>query len=368
MTPEPPKQALDPANLPWRRSPAELAGAIERWAQTVVAPDAAVSDLDAPTGSGMSSETILFTLTGSGVATSYVARLEPDHRAYPVFPAYDLELQQACMQLVAAHTTVPVPRCPWYEPDAGWLGTPFLMMERIDGSAPADIPPYTMTGWLFDMPVEQRAVLQRNVLATMAELHTVRADTVDLSFLDRPEHGTDALGQHLGYQRWYYDWAREGVHYPLIERAFAWLDDRRPTDVGPTVLNWGDARIGNILFRGTQPVAVLDWEMAALGPPEIDVAWVIWMHRFFQDLAERYGGPGLPGFLEPADVAATYAECAGRPVADLEWFTVFAALRHAIITVRTSGRTIAFGQADLPADVDDLVSFRSVLEGMLTSE
>jgi aminoglycoside phosphotransferase (APT) family kinase protein len=357
---------MDPQDLPWRRAPHELAGALEAWARAVVLPGATVTDLAAPEGSGMSSETILFTIVDDGGAGErYVARLEPDDRAYPVFPAYDLALQQRCMQLVAAHTSVPAPSTPWYEPDPSWLGSPFLVMNRIDGSAPADIPPYTMTGWLFDMTPAQRAEVQHNVVTTIAELHTLRADTADLAFLDRPEHGPDALAQHVGYQRWYYDWARDGVRYPLIERAFAWLDERRPADVGPTVLNWGDARIGNMLFRGTTPVAVLDWEMAALGPAEIDVAWVIWMHRFFQDLAERYGGTGLPGFLEPADVAATYAEASGRAVGDLQWYTVFAALRHAVITVRTSMRTISFGQAELPADVDDLVSFRNVLEAML---
>ena len=52
---------------------------------------------------------------------------------------------------------------------------------------------------------------------------------------------------------------------PLIERTFAALDKTRPHE-GPTVLNWGDSRIGNMMFHDFAPVAVLDWEMAALGP------------------------------------------------------------------------------------------------------
>jgi aminoglycoside phosphotransferase (APT) family kinase protein len=357
--------AIDPNELPWRRSPGEFASSLERWARAVVAPDVTVTDLAAPEGSGMSSETLLFTLCRSdGTSDRYVARLQPDPRAYPVFPSYDLELQQRCMQLVGEHTDAPVPSTPWYEPDPSWLGAPFLVMDRVDGRAPADIPPYTMVGWLFDMTPERRAQLQRNVLATMAQLHRLQPGAVDLAFLDRPEHGADALTQHIEYQRWYYDWAREGVRYPLIERAFAWLDARRPQP-GETVLNWGDARIGNILFRDVEPVAVVDWEMAALGPAEIDVAWVIWMHRFFQGLALRYGSPGLPGFLEPAEVAETYTALSGRAVGDLEWFTVFAALRHAIITVRTTLRTVTFGLAELPADVDDVITFRADLEEMV---
>ena len=340
--------------------------ALEGWLGAQVGSVVTVSELQVPPTSGMSSETILFSLEHAGETTGrYVARLAPDPRSHPVFPEYDLALQQRCMQLVAAYTNAPVPRTPWFEDDASWLGTPFLVMNRIDGAAPADIPPYTMTGWLFEMDSPARAELQHNVVATIAELHRLRPEVTDLTFLDRPAHGKTALDQHLGYQRWYYDWARDDVRYPLIERTFDWLDDHHPTDVGPTVLNWGDARIGNVLFDGVRPVAVLDWEMAALGPAEVDVAWVIWMHRFFQRLAERYGGHGLPGFLEAVDVVATYEACSGQPVRDLQWFTVLAALRHAVITVRTSMRTVAFGHSTLPADVDDLITFRADLEDLI---
>ena len=74
----------------------------------------------------------------------------------------------------------------------------------------------------------------------------------------------------------------------------------------------GDARIGNILWHEHRPVAVLDWEMAALGPVEVDVAWISWMHRFFQDLAERFGMPGIPDFLGLDAVAHAYQEATGH--------------------------------------------------------
>jgi aminoglycoside phosphotransferase (APT) family kinase protein len=351
--------------LPWRRSPAELADGLTGWARATLGPDATVVDIAAPQGSGMSSETVLFTISGTDVAGRYVARLAPDPRSHPVFPDYDLTLQQRCMALVAERTEVPVPSCPWLEHDSAWLGAPFLVMTRVDGAAPADVPPYTMTGWVQDLGADRRAVLQTRVIETMAALHTIDAGSADLTFLDRPQHGATPLEQHLGYQRWYFDWARGDVDYPLVERTFAWLHAHRPGADGPTVLNWGDARIGNILFAGTEPVAVLDWEMAAVGPPEIDVAWVVWMHRFFQDIAVRYGSPGLPGFLEPDDVVRTYEAASDRALGAFHWFEVFAALRHAIITVRTSGRMVAFGQAEMPADPDDLVNFRALLEVML---
>jgi aminoglycoside phosphotransferase (APT) family kinase protein len=97
----------------------------------------------------------------------------------------------------------------------------------------------------------------------------------------------------------------------VLERAFAWLEDHWPHDPGPTVLSWGDSRIGNVMYRHFAPVAVLDWEMAALGPRELDLAWMVFLHRFFEDLAIRYGLPGMPSFLRRDDVAASYATSTG---------------------------------------------------------
>jgi aminoglycoside phosphotransferase (APT) family kinase protein len=119
------------------------------------------------------------------------------------------------------------------------------------------------------------------------------------------------------------------------------------------------------LYRDFEPVAVLDWEMAALGPAEVDVAWMIWMHRFFQEIAETYGMPGLPDFLGRADVIAIYEELTGRKLQNMQWFEVLAATRMAIITIRTTMRTVTFGQAEPPENPDDVINFRPALERML---
>ena len=136
---------------------------------------------------------------------------------YPVFPEYDIELQAKCMDLVRARTDVPVPDVRWVELDPQWLGTPFLVMRRIDGEAPPDIPPYVFGGWVADAPPETRAAMQTRTLEVLKKLHEITPANADLAFLARPQHGATALRQQLGYQRWYYDWAREGVSYPLID-------------------------------------------------------------------------------------------------------------------------------------------------------
>jgi aminoglycoside phosphotransferase (APT) family kinase protein len=238
-------------------------------------------------------------------------------------------------------------------------------MRRVDGIVPTDMPPYPFGGWVADCTPDERAQLQRNAVGVLARLHAIDVSGADAAFLDRPQWGHTPLEQHLGYQRWYYDWAREGVDYSLIEKAFAWLDDHRPADEGPTVLNWGDARIGNILWRDREPVAVLDWEMASLGPPEVDLAWMIFLHRFFHDMATRYGMPGLPDLLEVKAAVRDYEEQSGRVVRDLEFYEMFAAVRFAIISLRTSARAVSYGQMEAPADREDLVMHRHLVEQML---
>jgi aminoglycoside phosphotransferase (APT) family kinase protein len=348
---------------PWRRDLGEVGGELDRWAKANVAPDAAVRDAASP-GNGMSSETVLFTMTAAGESERYAARLAPTPDVYPVFPEYDIELQAKCMRLVRARTDVPAPDVRFLELDAQWLGTPFLVMKRIDGDAPPDIPPYVFMGWVADATPDQRAAMQRRTLEVLAKLHELTPSNADLSFLARPEHGATPLQQQLGYQRYYYDWAREGLAYPLIERTFDWLDAHLPAE-GDPVLNWGDSRVGNTLYRDFTPVAVLDWEMATVGPREVDHAWMLLLHRFFDDMAVRFGMQGMKDFLQRVPVIAEYEELSGHRVRDLEWFEVFAALRFAIVSVRTSTRGIAYGQMEPPADPDDLIMFRNLLEQML---
>lgn len=357
-------------DTPWRRDPTAARGRIGEWFAHAHPElrDVQVRAVGSPGGSGMSSDTLLVDLAwrddGVTVEGSFVFRLAPDPAHLPVFPVYDLELQRRCMALVAERTTVPVPTVIAVEHDPAWLQTPFLVMRRVEGRAPADIPPYPMQGWVLDGTEAERRRMEDAAVEVLARLHALTPDVVDLGFLDRAHLAPEPIDQYLEAERRYYDWAREGVEYPLVERALSWLAAHRP-ESGPTTLNWGDARLGNILWRDFAPVAVLDWEMAAVGPAEIDVAWMLWLHRFFQDLTERYGTRGLPDLLRRDRVVATYEAHRGLALRDLEWYDVLAATRHAIITIRTTMRSVHLAGATPPASPDEAIHFRHLLERML---
>jgi aminoglycoside phosphotransferase (APT) family kinase protein len=131
------------------------------------------------------------------------------------------------------------------------------------------------------------------------------------------------------------------------------------------VISWGDARIGNMMFRDFEPVAVLDWEMAAVGPREVDLAWMIYLHRFLDDLAVQMELPGMPDFMRLDDVVAAYQSFTGYTPKDLEFYTLYAALRHAIVMSRVARRSILFGEMEMPDDPDDLIMHRATVEQML---
>jgi aminoglycoside phosphotransferase (APT) family kinase protein len=93
---------------------------------------------------------------------------------------------------------------------------------------------------------------------------------------------------------------------------------------------WGDARLGNLVVDDAlRPVAVLDWEMAVLGPPELDLGWYLFLERTARQFAAQ-----LPGFPEPGDLVTRYADRLGRPLRHLAWFEAWSGFRTACIQVR----------------------------------
>lgn len=354
------------------RDPEALRAALEPWlARRTGDADARISDVRSPDTNGMSSETLLFDARWCAPdgrkAAQCVARLAPAADAMPIFPEYRMRDQFTVMALVGERTAVPVPRTLWYESDPEILGAEFFVMERVEGLVPPDILPYTFGGnWLTDATDAQRRLLQDATVATLARIHAIPATAEEVTFLgDLSADGDSALRAHVDGWRTYYSWAHGAQPIPILEKTFAWLDAHWPAAVDTPVLSWGDARIGNIMYRDFAPAAVLDWEMAGIAPREVDLGWLSFLHRFFQDLAEFFGLPGLPGFLAFDDVAREYTALTGYRIRDREFYEVYAALRHGIVMGRVNQRRVRFGEQEAPGEPDGLVNHAATLERML---
>lgn len=355
-----------------QRDPATAAPQLEAWLTDRLGPasEPVVTDLHRPETNGMSSETLLFDVAwqegGTRHTRSCVARIEPEATAVPVFPTYDLDKQFDAMRLVGSRTEVPVPETLWFEADPAVLGNPFFVMARVDGVVPPDVMPYTFGDcWLSDASLDDQAKVQGGAIGVLAGVHTLTPDNADLGFLASQRPEPTALGRHVGEWEDYYAWVAGDRPSPLLDRCFAWLHEHWPSTEPDPVLSWGDARIGNILWADFAPVAVLDWEMAGIAPPEVDLGWMVYLHHFFQDLTETMGLPGMPEFLKLADATAAYEARTGHRPADIEWYVAYAAIRHGVIMRRVTERGIAFGETEPPDDLDDLILHRATLEQML---
>jgi aminoglycoside phosphotransferase (APT) family kinase protein len=343
---------------------------LERWlaGPSALGAPATVPTLTTTSSNGMSSETLLleaaWTQDGRQQREPLVARVAPDPADVPVFPRYDLRKQFETMRLVADLTSVPVPRVRWYEGDEAVIGAPFFVMDRVEGQVPPDVMPYPFgDNWLFDAEPGDRRRLQDATVDLLAELHAIDGAAERFGFLEYDEPGDTWLRRHVAHRRSWYEYAAGAIgRSRVVERGFAWLDEHWPADDAPVVLSWGDSRIGNIMYRDFRPVAVLDWEMAGLGPRELDLGWLVYAHMTFDGLAATYGFPGMSDFLRADDVVARYEATSAVRVRDLQWFLAYSAVQWGIVGMITGARGVHFGERPKPDDVDELLINRPLIE------
>jgi aminoglycoside phosphotransferase (APT) family kinase protein len=350
------------STTPWRRDPAQVEAGLAAWARALRGPAASVTDVRAP-DSGMANDTVLFRLDGAAL----VARLAPAPATpYATFPTYDLELQQRVIELVRRRTDVPVPEIVAVELSDELLGVPFMVTRAIEGVVPSDNPPYLLDpgGWFLQGSPEEWQRFESSTIDVLVRLHSIVDDGEETAFLHLDVAGETALARQLAHLRWYYDWARDDVRVPILERAIDDLERTLPS-TERSVLNWGDSRPGNIIYRDFEPVAVLDWEMATVGPPEVDLAWVTFFQQFFGGMAAQYGLPPVPAMFDRSAAVAIYERRSGAVLDDLAWYEALAGLRFGIILLRMGLRSVAYGMQERPADPDDIIMFAPLLERLL---
>jgi aminoglycoside phosphotransferase (APT) family kinase protein len=311
------------------------------------AEEVRVFDARVPTAGGLSAETVLFEASwlesGQQRSRRLAARVQPTGDA--VFPRYDFRSEFRVLAALGC-AGLPVPEVLWHEHDPSVLGSQFIVMQQVDGRVPADDPPYTTDGWVLDLTPEEQASLYDNALQALAGVHRLDWRASGLELLADEVSGAPGLDQQLADWERTFAWAAEGESNPTIEAAFEWVRENRPRTEERLVLNWGDARLGNILFAEDMSVAaMLDWEMATLASPELDLGWWLFLIR---NHTEGIGAPIPVGFPDRDATVARYEELTGHEVQHLEFYEAFAALRLAIIMHRAGNLMIRAGL--LPPD------------------
>lgn len=300
------------------------------------ARELAVSALSGPAATGFSNDTLLFDATweadGRRQSQALVCRIEPT--GFGIFPTYDVGLQYRVMD-VLRDAGVPVPSMFGMERDPALLGAPFFVMQRVDGHIPSDNPPYHAEGWLKDATPAERAAVWESGVDTLAAIHRCDPGALGIDFLDAPDRDIDTITWQLESWRRYFDWVAAGRAFPTLEAGWRWLVAHRPAASLRRDLCWGDARIGNMIFRDGACVAVLDWEMATLGPAEMDLGWFLLLDRHHHEAMAVSRLAGLP---TRAETIARWEHGSGRRAADVAYWEAFAAWRFAVIMARVAAQ------------------------------
>ncbi|MGV0811550.1 phosphotransferase family protein [Mycolicibacterium boenickei] len=309
----------------------ELAAAFEQVARQRIpgASNAKVANW-APSPGGYSTETFLFDLDGldDGTSLGLVFRRPPE---FQILPDYDLRRQYLVMDRLAA-SPVPVPTMRWIDADGDELGTQYLVMDRIDDVVGvSDVPPYHQAGIFAETDDAGRATLWNGCVDMIAAVHRLDPQAYRLGFLG--EFSPAALTRFLRYALgWAY--GDKPIH-PVFTRALDWLDahDYTPERIG---LCWGDARMSNVLYRADlSPVAALDWEIAYLGDPAADLAWLLMTDWVSSPLPGNAPAPGTPTRAETID---RYEHAVGHRIGNIEFGDVTAPLLLAVALVRLNRR------------------------------
>jgi aminoglycoside phosphotransferase (APT) family kinase protein len=327
------------------------------------AEDLRVSEFEGSGTTGFSNDTLLCDAAwregGRQRSERLVLRIEP--AGLRIFPEYDLGLQFRIMERLAA-TDIPVPRVFWQETDPSVLGAPFYVMERIEGRIPDDSPTYHTAGWMTEIAPAERLAIWWSGVETLARIH--RLDPRALALLPEPVVGETALDAQLAYWERYLDWVSQGerTRYPLSEAGLAWLRRHRPREPEPVTLCWGDARLGNMIFREGRCVAVLDWEMATPGNPAQDLAWWLFFDEHHSAGADV---PRLAGLPSREETVARYRQVSGIDPQHLEYYDLFACFRFSAIMARLGQQFREYGLMPAEADFDRNNTCTRMLEARL---
>jgi len=275
-------------------------------------------------GGGQSNPTY-FVTTG---AARFVLRKQPNGPILKGAHAVDREYR---VLAALAKTDIPVPHPVLFELDPSVLGTPFYLMERLEGRVFHDAS-------LPGLAREERHALYLAMAKTLGKLHSVDPNAIGLSDFGRPG---DYFERQLN--RWSRQWQESPTDdIPALDRLIERLTDQRPKDDRRLAIAHGDYRMGNLMFHPTEPrvIGILDWELATLGHPLADLGFAA---MAWQSRPNEYGGiAGLDlealGIPSEAEFVAHYRAHVPDSPPLLPFHIAFAFFRFAVIFVGIADR------------------------------
>jgi aminoglycoside phosphotransferase (APT) family kinase protein len=262
-------------------------------------------------GAGASNETIGLDLrvVSGGIAHVLPLVLRPE-RTHGILAPYDIASQFRVMRALQG-TPVPVPAVAWYETTGAVIGAPFFVMYRMEGET---LPVFWYGGHSPRLDA---------IAAALAQVHAVDWRTAGLEFLLPAGPGSlppSPLEADLA--GWRVRASHAGLQgHELVLALAGYLARNEPSDARLAFLH-GDPNPGNYLLQGDEVVAVLDWELAAIGDPRADLG-------FYAALMVMFAGMAAPG--SRTHLANAYEGVTGSPLRDLDYYEGVGLYKMAVV-------------------------------------
>jgi aminoglycoside phosphotransferase (APT) family kinase protein len=239
--------------------------------------------------------------------------------------AHQVDREHRIMSALSA-TRVPVPQMRAFCADESVIGTPFYVMDYLEGRVFRDAA-------LPGLAPAERAAIYDELNATLAALHQVDFESLGLGDYGRP-------GDYFERQarRWTTQYrGAETEHIPEMETLIEVLPTRIPADRSTTIAH-GDYRLENVMFHPTEPrlIAVLDWELSTLGHPLADLSYNCMLYYFGAGFGATVGFAGQDlkalGIPSEQEYIAAYCKRTGRDgIPNWDFYMAFSMFRLASI-------------------------------------
>jgi aminoglycoside phosphotransferase (APT) family kinase protein len=221
-----------------------------------------------------------------------------------------------------------VPRPLLFCEDESVIGAPFYLMERVGGVI---LRAHLPAGARMSADVMRR--LSESFVGNLVEIHSVDYDGAGLGELGRADGYVKR--QIEGWTKRYFSARTDDV--PEIEKLARWLADSAPNDSGRALIH-NDYKYDNVVFAPedlSRVVAVLDWEMATVGDPLMDLGTTLGYWVDASDPPEwqqlGFGLTALEGNLTRRELVERYARASGRDAGDAVYYYAYGLLKIAVI-------------------------------------
>jgi len=286
---------------------------------------------------GQSNPTYLLTTP----AKSYVLRRKPPGKLLPSAHAVDREYK---VMTALGPLGFPVPKTYALCNDAEIIGTPFFIMDYVEGRIFWDSS-------LPEVSKEERAPLYNMLVDTLADLHMIDYNAVGLGDFGKP-------GNYFGRQidRWSKQYkAAETTAIDEMDALIGWLPGAIPAEDATSIVH-GDFRFDNVIIHPTEPkaLAVLDWELSTLGHPLADFTYFLMAWHFPPNVRGGLAGMDIAALGIPSleDAVARYSKRTGRgEITDLNFCLAYNMFRLGSIAQGVYARALQ-GNASSPQAIE----------------